>query len=117
MQSYKGFTLLELIIVVIILGILATFGYYQYGKTVEKGRTAEAKAITGQIRSAAIAYIQQWGAMPNDIPSLYVNVPQSCVNTHYFRYDCEAGYAIAMRCTASGKTPNTSILLYISGYK
>ena len=60
-MNRKGFTLLELVVVVIILGILATLGFTQYTKMVEKGRTAEAKMILGQIRTAQVAYNQQFG--------------------------------------------------------
>lgn len=45
----KGFTLLELIVVIIIIGILATLGFTQYTKVVEKGRTAEAKSVLGRM--------------------------------------------------------------------
>ncbi|MBU0547795.1 MAG: prepilin-type N-terminal cleavage/methylation domain-containing protein, partial [Candidatus Omnitrophica bacterium] len=34
----KGFTLIELIVVIIIVGILASVGMTQYTKVVEKGR-------------------------------------------------------------------------------
>ena len=51
----KGFTLLELIIVIIILGILATIGVSQYQGTIEKGREAEARSILGSMRTAMVA--------------------------------------------------------------
>lgn len=47
----RGFTLLELIIVIIIIGILATLGFSQYTRLVERGRTAEPRSILGQIRT------------------------------------------------------------------
>lgn len=45
----KGFTLLELIIVIIIIGILATLGLTQYARMVERGRGAEARQLLGNI--------------------------------------------------------------------
>ena len=57
----KGFTLLELIVVVIIVGVLGSLGFAQYTKVVEKSRTAEAKAILGALRSAQEAYRLQYG--------------------------------------------------------
>ena len=55
----KGFTLLELIVVIIILGILATLGLAQYLRMVEKSRGAEARQIIGAIRTEAAAIYMQ----------------------------------------------------------
>ena len=106
----RGFTLLELIVVIIIIGILATLGFTQYTKVIEKGRTAEAKTILGQLRNAEIVYYQEHGAYTGTIGDLYVEAPIACVTTHYFKYDCNTGIAgecRATRCltTESGKTP------------
>jgi prepilin-type N-terminal cleavage/methylation domain-containing protein len=43
-MTKKGFTLLELIVVIVIIGVLATLGLTQYASMVERGRSAEAKA-------------------------------------------------------------------------
>jgi len=104
----KGFTLLELVVVVIILGILATLGFTQYTKMVERGRTAEAKMILGQIRTAQTAYTQQYGGYTTDIASLAVEAPTVCTAaTHYFTYAVSATIGTATRCTV-GKTPTGS---------
>ena len=104
----KGFTLLELIVVIIILGILATLGFSQYTKMVEKGRSAEAKIILGQIRSADIAYFQEHNpAFAGALADLAVSAPTNCTQTtHYFSYAAAAGVYTATRCTAlTGKQP------------
>lgn len=51
----KGFTLLELIVVIIIIGILATLGFAQYTRMIEKSRGAEARQVLGAIRTQAAA--------------------------------------------------------------
>lgn len=111
----KGFTLLELIVVVIIIAILATLGFTQYTKVVEKGRTAEAKAILGQLRSAETAYWQQFGSYTPVLANLNISAPASCVNTHYFRYSVSAMTAYARRCTtAASKSPPAATIYSIS---
>ena len=59
--KFRSFTLLELIIVIIIIGILAVLGFTQYGRMVERSRGAEAKAILGDIRKLAYAYRMEHG--------------------------------------------------------
>lgn len=113
----RGFTLLELVVVVIILGILATLGFTQYTKMVEKGRTAEAKMILGQIRTAEAAYQQQYGAYTSDITAISVSAPAACAATHYFSYSLDAGASTgtATRCSAAGtgKTPSLGAASYL----
>ena len=106
----KGFTLIELIVVIIIVGILASVGMTQYTKVVEKGRGAEARLILGSLRTAEIAENQENGAYQG-VAGLGVSAPTACAATHYFSYACAAGTGTctATRCTAGGKTPDSAI--------
>ena len=52
----KGFTLMELIVVVIIVGILAMVGLPQFFQVAERGKAAEAFGILGTVRSGQIRY-------------------------------------------------------------
>ncbi|MDD5561848.1 MAG: prepilin-type N-terminal cleavage/methylation domain-containing protein [Candidatus Omnitrophica bacterium] len=105
----RGFTLIELIVVIIIVGILASVGMTQYTKVVEKGRAAEARLVLGSLRSAEIAYQMENGAYAT-VANLEVSAPAACTTTHYFSYSCSAatGTCTATRCIAGGKTPNAT---------
>jgi type IV pilus assembly protein PilE len=99
----KGFTLVELIIVVIIVGILASIGLTQYNKVVEKSRAAEARMILGTLRSAQIAEYNENGSYVT-VSGLGVGAPSSCTSSHYFTYSCNTdGSCTATRCTLNGK--------------
>ncbi len=91
----RGFTLIELIVVIIIVGILASIGLTQYSKTVERGRGAEARMILGDIRKIAYEYWLQNGTLTG-ITNSYLNIgvssdqipgsPGACRSSHWFRY-------------------------------
>lgn len=126
MKARRGFTLLELIVVIIIIGVLATLGFTQYSKVVEKGRRAEAATNLGALRSMAYAWNQEGGhgtAYPAD-PSSLLGLPASCSqNTHYFAYSMSpgTGQGTASRCTSGGKQPPATegykLMLDINGGK
>jgi type IV pilus assembly protein PilA len=108
----KGFTLLELIVVIIIIGVLGALGFIQYTRVVEKGRSAEAKDILGQIRSAQAAYMQENNTYTGSITDLYVEAPTSCATSHYFAYTVSNTVGTAARCTSGGKSPNLTGTAY-----
>ena len=110
----RGFTLLELIIVIIILGVLATLGFTQYVKVVEKGRSAEAKAILGDIRTGQMAYHLENNAFATSLDYLPVSAPTSATNTHYFIYAATGTNATATRLTTGGKPPTGQVAYTIS---
>jgi type IV pilus assembly protein PilE len=121
----KGFTLLELVVVIIILGILVTLGIQQFGRMTERSRGAEARTILGQVRTEAAGYRLQQGSLTGftnalaGIGTATDQIPSACRATHYFNYNVTAVAATsftvtATRCTASGKAPQGASALTLT---
>jgi len=91
----KGFTLVELLIVVIIIGILATIAVPQYSKMVEKTKMAEAKSILGSIMTAQELYNVEHGEYTDDVNDLMVELPADTSMRHYYVYDVDAASTTA----------------------
>ena len=67
-KNRKGFTLVELVIVIAILGILAMFAIPKYQGLIKEARSAEARAQLGAVRSAlSIYYGKNHGVYPSAI--------------------------------------------------
>ena len=66
----KGFTLLELLIVVIVIGILAGVAIPQYLKVVERGKVAKAKNNLALIAQAEKMYRTEHTSYTSDISLL-----------------------------------------------
>ena len=74
----KAFTLLELTVVLVIIGILAAIGLPSYAKVIERSRAAEGTSILGALRAAQLRYYDEFDAYANgaegDFSMLDVNV-------------------------------------------
>ena len=77
LNQSSGFTLLELLMVVIIVGILAALALPGYIRSVERARTAEATTTLGQIRGAIQRYCVENGGPPADLTVLDVDNPNN----------------------------------------
>jgi general secretion pathway protein G len=64
MRNRKGFTLIELMVVVVIIGVLATIGVQTFSGTTEKAKKAKAQADIRTIMSALELYKVDIGEYP-----------------------------------------------------
>ena len=72
----KGFTLLELIIVIIVIGILVAMALPQFARVAERGRGARAQAALDMIRKAEGILFALTGAYSAAIATLDDEVPE-----------------------------------------
>lgn len=100
-KNQKGFTMIELMVVVVIVGILAAIAIPIYGKYIKNARMTEASARIGEIITAEKAY-----AMENE--GQYTTASAGIVDlsdTENFGYVVAAtDSTTSLRITATGKT-------------
>ena len=70
LKQQEGFTLVELMIVVVILGIISGIGIQQYGKVQERARDAADDANKRIITSAAQMYIMMENVADDELNSV-----------------------------------------------
>jgi prepilin-type N-terminal cleavage/methylation domain-containing protein len=73
-KNQKGFTLIELMIVVVIIGILAALAIPRFMTASTKSKQSEAKQILKQIYVMERAYFQENGAYTANLATLGVEV-------------------------------------------
>ena len=76
----QGFTLIELMVVVLIIGILSSIALPQYEKAVAKARAAEAVVTTKNILDAASIYVTTYRTCPASLSDLDVKVTSDTKN-------------------------------------
>lgn len=109
-----GFTLFELLIVIVILGILSSLGMVSYTRYQEKIRGAEAKIILGQLRQSQRAHYLQNGNYADSLDDLEVILPTVCDSQHFFAYSTSGSVGSAVRCTAGGRYPDNPTLYTVT---
>ena len=82
-NNRQGFTLLELIMVIVIIAILASLAAPTYFKTVERSRISEARKILGMIRSAQLRYYAEHATFTGSLNDLDIEVP---TNGKFFNF-------------------------------
>lgn len=115
----RGFTILEIIIVVVIIGVLATLGSSKYASVLERSRGAEAKEVCAHIRKLAQARFLERQSLLNPLfqpDDANIGIgndqhPLACRPSHYFRYFVlpladDRVRVSATRCRNNGKHPD-----------
>src|SRR2546421_8036627 len=74
-RGRKGFTLVELAVVIIIIGVLAAFAVPRFLDSVERSKAAEAFNFMSAVRAAQERYQVRQGTYCDDLTKLDIQMP------------------------------------------
>jgi prepilin-type N-terminal cleavage/methylation domain-containing protein len=115
--NQKGFTMIELMVVVVVIGILAAIAIPIYGKYIKNARVSEATGRIGEIITASKAYAQEHqdaNAIPQWPPTAGGGIA-TLEATELFTYAIQAGGGtaatgpITFRATGTGKMTGVQV--------
>ena len=110
-HAKQGFTLLELLVVVLIVGILASVAIPQYFKTVERTRVAEALGMISSIKTSEDRYLARRGAYASDLTQLDLpstSVTAAAITAKFFNGAVTVGACAGGPCYAITVTRHTN---------
>ena len=106
----RGFTLIEMLIVTLIVAILTSIALPEYTRSIEKARATEAMDVVKALNDAVYAYTAEQNKCPNSFNKLLVTVPNFDAsaasdtkwNTKYFEYSLNAATNVLIPGTSCG---------------
>jgi type IV pilus assembly protein PilA len=110
MKSKSGFTLVELMVVVLIVGILAAVAVPLMSGRIDSSKWSEAKAGMGTIASALRSYAAEKGSFTTAPTMAQVGISNNDLDGTYFSHECyvitsasasNSQVAFVITCTAA----------------
>lgn len=102
-RASRGFTLIELMIVVAVIAILGAIAYPSYQESVRKGRRAEGRAALQELMQQQERYATQFGKYHDAFNAGANNVP--------FKTESEGGKYRLEAANCTGKTDTKTCVL------
>lgn len=76
LKNKKGFTLMEMLVVVLIIGVLGAIAFPQYSITIDRTRMTTNLSLLKPIADAVVQYYSFNDAAPNKLTKLPVGIPK-----------------------------------------
>ena len=122
MQNKKGFTLLELLVVVLIIGILASIALPQYQMAVAKSKYTALKVNARALKTAIDVYHLKRNEFPTDLDELDIELSGEidgdeidfADGSYCYLYDNESGTR-AIRCVKELFNIPMEYVVFLSG--
>ena len=114
MRNAKGFTLIELMIVVAVIAIIAVIAIPQYSQYVIRGNRAAAEAFMMDVANREKQYLLDARSYAADLPTLSMSAPTNVSNYYTIAISVSAGpppsYSITATPIAGKKQANDGTL-------
>ena len=118
MRNEKSFTLTELIVVVIIIGIIASFAIPNYGRTIERAHWRDAETNLLAIHAADRIYFSENGQYwPHGLPGALADINHDLrlsIIPNGMTYSCTNVTPTDYTCTATRNPPAASFTITVT---
>ncbi len=105
LRNSKGFTLIELMIVVVIIGILAAIAIPKFGQASNRAKEKEADGILKQVYTLQSAYRAQHGGLAADVAALQTVGFETPTGLQHYTFNTGVGTSpYCLTATTGGHT-------------
>jgi type IV pilus assembly protein PilA len=120
-KKSRGFTLVELLIVVAIIGVLSTLGVPTFRRMIQKSKKSEAKVNLGALYTAEAAFKAEYSVFGNNLHRMGFEIDGSPANMTYnigfFAASCQGqGTAQPTISNVQGTQLNQAYPAYYTGF-